>query len=71
MNDLQKLRIVENDIKGCIAQIQFRDNVSNDAICLVLGNVMNSYERARATDYLLAEMTREQEEKKEAENGES
>lgn len=64
MNDLQKLRIIENDIKGYIAQQQLNNSISNDAMSLILGDILGAYEKARSTDYLIEQMIKEQQEEK-------
>lgn len=71
MEDLKILRIVENDIKGKICETQLAAGISNDAMCLILREIIGDYERARSTDYLLEplrEKKKEQEEK-EAKDG--
>lgn len=70
MNELQKLRIIENNIKGYLTQVQFNNKISNDTLCLILGDILSSFEKARATDYLLEQLIREQEENRQKEESE-
>lgn len=53
-NAFMGLRLATNEIKALILQKQLAHGVSNDAMCIILRDVLSDYEAGTAFDYARA-----------------